>query len=78
MPAVISGYQPVRLKTVDTSTIASSRIGRSAAGERPCDWRSTPTTRRPAASSSTLGPNISMVPNPPWSSSSGSPSPKTW
>jgi hypothetical protein len=60
-----------------SSAIVSNRMGRSAAGERPWLWRSTPITRRPAARASTLEPNISIDPKPPWRRTSGSPSPKT-
>ena len=34
----------VRISAAMSSAIVSNRIGRSTAGERPCDWRSTPMT----------------------------------
>src|SRR6266536_1221575 len=68
----------VRISSAMASAMSSKRIGRWAAGERPCDCRSTPSTRRPAASASRLGPNMSAVPKPPCSTTSGEPLPRSW
>ena len=65
------------MRAAMSSAIDSKRIDRSAAGQRPCDCRSTATTQRCSARSGMFGPNIPAEPKPPCKSTTGATSPTT-